>query len=269
MFMGWNDRGPASIGFDVSARDVSEKGSQSGGRRWGLREQPAPFGGRKPSGQQTDCCTLDVALDTRDLAGETQARVRAKPQQPVEQPGTVEERVAMQAAEAGKLCALQPGDGAEDAGLLAMSQLGLEADDVPQGAERIVLAKLDDRIRARRAGGGIGEADRLHGSEAKGIAAALGHHLDGQAAVEIGCRRLPLVERGLFARQQRIDEPMVLLPRHGAIEIIGACAAGARLVVARLLPGDGEIDAVEMDDRGNRIEKGELGFARQGLQGAS
>ena len=32
----------------------------------------------------------------------------------------------------------------------------------------------------------VGEADRLQGAEAEGLAAALGHDLDGEAALEVG-----------------------------------------------------------------------------------
>jgi hypothetical protein len=52
--------------------------------------------------------------------------------------------------------------------LLGMLQLGLEADHVPQRAERIVLAQLDDGI-GPAAGARIVEADRLHRAEAQGL----------------------------------------------------------------------------------------------------
>src|SRR3546814_4323115 len=60
----------------------------------------------------------------------------------VEQARRIDEGVAMQAAEARELGVFQAGNGAEDAGLLAVLQLGLEADDVVERAERIVLAEL-------------------------------------------------------------------------------------------------------------------------------
>ena len=84
----------------------------------------------------------------------------------------------------------------------------------------------------------IGQPDRLHRPEAQRLAAALGHHLDRQAAVEVGRGLLPLLERGLLARQQRVDERLVLRPAHRTVEVVGARAARPRLVVARLLPGD-------------------------------
>ena len=55
--------------------------------------------------------------------------------------------------------------------LLAMLQLGLEAHDVPQRAERIVLAKLHDGPRPM-AGARIAQADRLHRPEAQRLRSA-------------------------------------------------------------------------------------------------
>ena len=127
---------------------------------------------------------------------------------------------------------------AEDAHLLAVFQLGLEADHVEERAERVVLAQLHDRIGLRRRPVRIGQAERLHRPVAQRLAPALGHHLDRQAAVEIGRRRFPVLELGLLAGEQRVDEGVVLLARQRAIDVVGAGAAGAGLVVARLEPGD-------------------------------
>ena len=67
----------------------------------------------------------------------------------------------MEAAEARELGVLETGDHAEDARLLAMLQLGLEAHHVPQIAERIVLAKLHDGIGAV-AGARVAQSHGLH-----------------------------------------------------------------------------------------------------------
>ena len=69
--------------------------------------------------------------------------------------------------------------------LLAMLQLGLEADHVVERTQRVVLAKLHHGI-GPPSGARIGKADRLHRPEAQGFAAALRHHFDRQAAFEIG-----------------------------------------------------------------------------------
>ena len=120
-----------------------------GGARPRLAEA---LGSRGAAGEQADGGALDVALAARDLAGEPQPRLGAQTQLAVEQLGAVEERVAMQAAEPRELGAREAGDDAEDARLLAVLQLGLEADHVPQRAQRIVLPQLHDGIGPLGAG---------------------------------------------------------------------------------------------------------------------
>ena len=115
----------------------------------------------------------------------------------------------MHAAEPGELRLFEPRDHAEDAPLLAVFELGLEADDVEQRAERVVLPELDDGVGLDLRIVGVGEAERLHRPVAQGLAAALGHHLDRQAAVEIG-RALEFAKFGLLRREQRVDEGFVL-----------------------------------------------------------
>jgi hypothetical protein len=141
-------------------------------------------------------------------------------------------------------------------------QLGLEADHVPQRAQGVVLAQLDDGVGLDQRVARIGQADRLHRTVAQGLAAALGHHLDRQAAVEIG-DVLPLLELGLGAFEQGVDEGLVLGLVHGQVDIGRRVAAGAFLVVARLAPGDVHVDRLDMDDRGDGVEERQLAFARQ------
>ena len=105
------------------------------------------------------------------------------------------------------------------------------------------------------------EAHRLHRPEAQRFRAALGHHFDRQAAFEIGRVLFPFLELGLRRRIQRGDEGFVLRLIHRAIDVGGLVAAGAFLVVARLLPGDVEVDRVRMHDRRDRVEEGERVFA--------
>ena len=92
---------------------------------------------------------------------------------------------------------------------------------------------------------------------AQRFAAALGHHLDRQAAIEIGRVALPLLECGLLARQQGFDEGVILRLGQRAVDVIGAGAAGAGLVIARLEPGYGHVDAVAMHDRRDGVEEGQ------------
>src|SRR3546814_9672563 len=82
-----------------------------------------------------------------------------------------------------------------------MFELGLEADDVPQRAERIILPELDDGM-GPAPGFRIIEADRLHRAEAQGFRSARRHHLHRHAAFEIRRVLLPLLELGFLARQR-------------------------------------------------------------------
>ena len=129
-------------------------------------------------------------------------------------------------------------------------------------AKRIVLAQLHDRP-GTMAGARIAQADRLHRPEAERLRPAGGDHLDRLAAVEVGRVVLPLLEFGLVAGQQRRDEGVVLVLGERAVEIVGAVAGRAALVVARLLPGDREIDALVVDDGRDGVEEGERFLAAQ------
>jgi len=139
--------------------------------------------------------------------------------------------------------------------LLAVLELGLEADHVPQGSERIVLAQLDHRI-GPAASARIVEPDRFHRPVAQGFAAALRHHLDRHAAFEIGRVLFPLVERHFLALDQRGDEIVILRLVERAVDVVLPA-----LIPARGHPGDIHVDAVAVDDRRDRVEKGEGAFA--------
>ena len=67
-------------------------------------------------------------------------------------------------------------------------------------------------------------------------------------------------------------KPVVLLTRHGAVDIGGRVASGASLVIARLAPGDGHVDGLVVDDGGYGVEEGQgfgAGEGRNGLRQAS
>src|SRR3546814_15699886 len=105
-----------------------------------------------------------------------------------------------------------------------MLELGLEADHVPQRAERIVLTELDNGP-GPAAGARIVESDTLHRAKAQRFDPALGHHLDRHAALEIGRVGLPILERGLFSLAQPLDEGELLLLLSPAAAIILSAAA--------------------------------------------
>src|SRR5208282_5118106 len=87
-----------------------------------------------------------------------------------------------------------------------------------------------------------------------------GHHFDRQAAVKIG-RRLEIVKPDLLASEQRVDKGLVLRACQRTIDVIGAGAGGPGLVVARLEPGDTEVDRVAMHDWRDGVEEGKRCFA--------
>ena len=124
-----------------------------------------------------------------------------KPELPIEQPWRVDEGVAVQSAEPRELGLFQARDGTEHLDLGAVLQLRLEADHVVQGAQRIILAELDDAIGLDQRIARIGETDRLHGAVAQRLATAFRHDFDGQAAVEIGSA-LPVLERDRLVAEQ-------------------------------------------------------------------
>src|SRR5262249_34881719 len=128
---------------------------------------------------------LDIALDAGDLAGKAQSLHNPEAKPRVEQHRAVKEGVAVKPAQPGELGLLEAGNHAEDPLLLGVLQLGLEADDVVERAERIVLVWLDTRVRPR-AVARLGEAARLHGPVAQRVDTASRHDLDRQAALEIG-----------------------------------------------------------------------------------
>src|SRR3954451_25061834 len=164
----------------MAAGDGPEERAERSRARWGRKLFAACISRSVEAGDQADAGRLDVTLAARHLAGKAEPRLRAQAQLAVEQLWRIQEGVAMQAAEASEFGLLQTGNGAEDALLLAIFQLGLEADDVVERAEFVVLAQLNDRVGF---GGGIariGQADRLHRAVAQSLGTAFRHHLDRQ-----------------------------------------------------------------------------------------
>ena len=102
----------------------------------------------------------------------------------------------------------------------------------------------------------IDETDRLHGPEGERLATARGHHLDGQAALEVA-RLLERVRLDLLTREQLVDEPLVLLARQRQVQVIVATA----LSVARLAEGDRLVDRVARHDRRDGVVEGQRRIA--------
>jgi hypothetical protein len=96
--------------------------------------------------------------------------------------------------------------------------------------------------------------------------AALRHHLDREAALEIG-RRFELLEGRLLRGEKRGDKRLVLGFVERAVDVVRAAPARPCFVIARLAPAHAHVDGFGMDDGRDRVEEGKLGFAGQGLDG--
>src|SRR5579871_3187327 len=121
------ERARADIdGLDVAAGDVVEQRAMRRGRRRQQRYLAEPFRGGKTAGQKSDRRRFHIALAAGDLAGKAQPRRRFEPQGGIEQLRRIEKRVAMQAAQPRELGIGEARDGAENAHLLAVLQLGLK-----------------------------------------------------------------------------------------------------------------------------------------------
>ena len=202
----------------------------------GIDRRRCPFcAGRLRSGHdpghQADGGRFDITFDASDLAGKPQGRARLHPQLPIEKPGRVDEGVAVQPAKPGKLRLFKARNRLEDAHLLGIFQFRLEADHVVERAKRVVLAKLDHRVRTA-AVMRIRQSHRLHRPEAKRLVPARGHDLDRHAPFEIGGVFLPFAKAHLLAVQKRLDKTVILRLVHRAVDIVLAVAAIRGFVVA-------------------------------------
>src|SRR3546814_21177752 len=97
-------------------------------------------------------------------------------------------------------------------------------------------AALDDGI-GPAAGARIVEPDAFHRAKAQCFDPAFGHHLDRHAAFEIGGVGLPILEIGLVAVDQPLDEGVILVLVHRAVDIILAVADRPDIVPAARPPG--------------------------------
>ena len=92
-------------------------------------------------------------------------------------------------------------------------------------ARQVVLPQLHRRVR-RPARPRIGQAHRLHRSEPQRVGAAMGHHLDRQAAFE-EFLLVEVVDRRRFGVDQRVVEALVFLARQRAVQIIAFAVVDA------------------------------------------
>jgi hypothetical protein len=124
----------------------------------------------------------------------------------------------MHHAEAYEFGVPQAGNHPQHAGLIAPLDLSLEADKAEMVGRERVLSQLHDRKR-NPTGAGVGQADRLHRSESEGLAAAMGHHFDGQTPFE-ELRTVEVVHGGRLGRDECVVERLVLGLVHRAVQVV-------------------------------------------------
>ena len=186
--------------------DMGDQRPQRGCRRRRLRPRgPAARPPRTGRRAGRPAALFHIALDAGHLAGESAAE--ASPSSAGTDRGSfgLFRKVLgrWQPAQPGELGVLQTGDHAEDALLLAVLQLGLETDHVVERAERRLSWRSWTTAWGRRPCARVGQADRLHRAEAQRLDSARRHHLDRQAALEIGGSCSQLLELGLRGVQER------------------------------------------------------------------
>ena len=174
----------------------------------------------------------------------------AELQRGCEQSGGVDVSVAVDLAVTQKFGVFESGNQAEHARLFGEAHVILKAHQVVAFGAKILLAKLDHRV-GPAAGSWIGQAHRLHGTEAQCLAAAAGELFDGQAGFEE--RRLIFRDVGGngFRGEKSIDEALILFAIERAIQII--VGGIERFAVARSPERDARVDGSRVDDGADGI----------------
>ena len=238
MLAGWN---PFGVGVgDVVNQRAECRGAGNGSWFFAARERCGVEARQQACGDG-----FGVAFDARELAGkENWSWFTAPPrgglqaQRFVEQCGRADVGVAMNLPVAQEARVFEAGDEAQDAGLVAPLEVVLEADEVVAVSAQILFAQLHDGPRSV-AGARIAEAHGFHGAEPQGVSATARKNLDGQAALEV-VELFPFLALGRLGGEKRIEEAVVFLAIHGAVDVVGGA----------LVPARSKVDAAHVDGLG-------------------
>ena len=162
----------------------------------------------------------------------------------------MDKTVAVHYAVSGESGVLKAGDHRKDPPLLGKGEMGLEAHHIVQAPRGVVPAKLHHGI-GPRARDGMLKSHGFKRAEAHRVLSPGRHHLNRHTALEYHVRlKIPLLHA--LRAAQRVPETQVLLPRHGAIDIVGRTlsVAGGKI-------GGVHVDALIRNDWGRRVEKAE------------
>ena len=223
---------------------------------WHAHIPPRKAPGEIDPREQPGAERLRVSLHPGELAREEEAVVVARREGRAERGRAVEVRVPMDAAEAQELRVAQARNHREDALLLGNAEPRLEADEVPHPARAVLAPQLHHRMRLP-AGSRIGKAHRLHRTEARRLPAPPRHLLDRQASLEVG-HLVEIVARVLIGSRERVDERLVLVAGHRAVEVVVAVA----LPIAREGVDPLAVERVGRDDRRDGVVERECSRAK-------
>ena len=149
-----------------------------------------------------------------------------------------------------KLCVFKSGNHGENPLLLAEFQVGLEPDYVIHGSGGIFLAKLNVRPRAA-ACVGVDKPHRAQRSVAQGIPSAPRHNLNGHTSlVNLGVGDIEVVQGSALRGNKRVIKRVILVPLHGAVDIVGFSA-----VVPRAHKNPVHIHGIRGDNGRNGVEE--------------
>src|SRR3954466_6723861 len=114
--------------------------------------------------------------------------------------------------------------------LLGNAKTRLEPDQIPHPSRAILLSKLNDGVRVA-SGARIAKTYRLERAEPEGVASALRPDFDRHAALEVW-NLVELVAVVLVGGDQRVEERIVLLARHRAVQIRAAVVGAIHRLLA-------------------------------------
>ena len=162
----------------------------------------------------------------------------------------------MNAPKAGEGSIFQPRNHPQHLCLGPVFHFSLKADDIIQCSQLVIAAQLHHGIGFGFGIMGVGQAYGLHRTKSQGFATPFCHHFDRKTAVKVA-GGFAFFKFGFIGGQERVDERLVLILGHRAIEVSSALFLGFALVIARLHPRFAHVDAVVIDNRRDGVEKGQ------------
>ena len=171
----------------------------------------------------------------------------------MEQLGRIHKGIAVHDAIPGKDRVFQTGDHREYPLLFREFEVGLEADDVVEGAGLILPAQLD-RCPGTVTGFRVPEPHRLERAEPHGISAPAGHNFNGHTAlIDLEVPLFKLLELHALGVCQFLGELLIALLVKGAVDIV---------IVSPTVPGSKEhlvhIDAGRLHNGGGGVKEAEI-----------